>query len=379
MDPISLILLGVAGYSLHEEEKKKRREAIYHLLYGLEEAVPPHRKACTREAITAMLEQGELPIGEYIAYAPQWKKSRSPRWWDSDADPSADILRRQQKSLVKAVKRIESDARAGVFEWLAALATYDGVITGGVLEYVVGMGQMLGMGFDQAIVTVCNSLFEYADTAVAYLAVRGMVATGGMTEEGMSMLHDFLDAVNRLSQSDQKAMVRCFSTIEGREAQAVWAIRDRVADEVDEDFASTLAFWTIAPVICNDVTGRGERWLHQNVIALATGDWKKALLGELAELEQPCVGEEDDTSAGIDQPDTNSETIFAAFRTLGLSPNATLDEVRQAYRQLCLEFHPDAVSGKDLNPAFLEFAAQKFREINDAYSLLRYAFAEDAS
>jgi DnaJ-class molecular chaperone len=48
------------------------------------------------------------------------------------------------------------------------------------------------------------------------------------------------------------------------------------------------------------------------------------------------------------------------FAILGISSNATSDEIRSAYRRLAKEFHPDHYAG----------GSQRFRDIQEAYSVL---------
>ena len=48
------------------------------------------------------------------------------------------------------------------------------------------------------------------------------------------------------------------------------------------------------------------------------------------------------------------------FAILGISPNATVDEIRSAYRQLAKEFHPDRYAG----------TSARFQDIQEAYSVL---------
>jgi len=48
------------------------------------------------------------------------------------------------------------------------------------------------------------------------------------------------------------------------------------------------------------------------------------------------------------------------FAILGISPSATLDEIRSAYRRLAKEYHPDRYSG----------GSGRFRDIQEAYSVL---------
>lgn len=50
------------------------------------------------------------------------------------------------------------------------------------------------------------------------------------------------------------------------------------------------------------------------------------------------------------------------YKILGISKNATADEIKKAYRKLAVKYHPD--KNKELD------AAEKFREIAEAYSVL---------
>ena len=58
------------------------------------------------------------------------------------------------------------------------------------------------------------------------------------------------------------------------------------------------------------------------------------------------------------------DTLEDAYKVLGVSPSATDDEVKRAYRKLALEHHPDKVAalGEDVRRA----AEKKFQEINAA-------------
>ena len=60
--------------------------------------------------------------------------------------------------------------------------------------------------------------------------------------------------------------------------------------------------------------------------------------------------------------------LESAYKVLGVSPNATDDEVKRAYRRLALEHHPDKVAalGEDVRKA----AEKKFQEINAAKELI---------
>jgi len=64
---------------------------------------------------------------------------------------------------------------------------------------------------------------------------------------------------------------------------------------------------------------------------------------------------------GLFDPSRESEDHFA---TLGISPGAGREEIRQAYRTLSLQYHPDSVSSQHQNNP------EKFIDINTAYVAL---------
>lgn len=57
------------------------------------------------------------------------------------------------------------------------------------------------------------------------------------------------------------------------------------------------------------------------------------------------------------------------YRTLGLEPTATDEEVRAAFRRLASENHPDRVASRPSSEA--EAAARRFREVKEAYEELK--------
>ena len=54
------------------------------------------------------------------------------------------------------------------------------------------------------------------------------------------------------------------------------------------------------------------------------------------------------------------------YKVLGISPNATDDEVKAAYREMARKYHPDNYTNNPLS----ELAQEKMQEINEAYDTI---------
>ena len=52
------------------------------------------------------------------------------------------------------------------------------------------------------------------------------------------------------------------------------------------------------------------------------------------------------------------------YKVLGISPNATDDEVKKAYKELSRKYHPDAY----VNNPLANLAEDKFKEVQEAYT-----------
>ncbi|MGD0724919.1 MAG: TerB family tellurite resistance protein [Spirochaetia bacterium] len=58
-----------------------------------------------------------------------------------------------------------------------------------------------------------------------------------------------------------------------------------------------------------------------------------------------------------------------AWKILGLSPEADVEQIKSAYRQLSLQNHPDKVA--NLGPEFVKVAEERFKAIQQAYEEIR--------
>ncbi len=89
-------------------------------------------------------------------------------------------------------------------------------------------------------------------------------------------------------------------------------------------------------------------------------------LEEVRNIEAEIRAEEAGTSHRAD-----GSTLEDAYQVLGVSPNASGDEVRQAYRTLMKDYHPDVLASKGLPEEMMKFATQRAREFSRAYECIR--------
>ena len=64
-----------------------------------------------------------------------------------------------------------------------------------------------------------------------------------------------------------------------------------------------------------------------------------------------------------------SSALMDPYRVLGIGKNASAAEIKQAYRQLAIKYHPDKV--EHLGEEFKLLAEKRFKEIQQAYQELK--------
>lgn len=79
--------------------------------------------------------------------------------------------------------------------------------------------------------------------------------------------------------------------------------------------------------------------------------------------------------SGIGSEDFNSvkamfvKDVDAAYKILEVSPDATIAEIKKAYRTMAVKFHPDKIS--HLGEEFTLAAKEKFQKVNEAYETIK--------
>lgn len=87
----------------------------------------------------------------------------------------------------------------------------------------------------------------------------------------------------------------------------------------------------------------------------------------------PAPKEDRDTARAARDAMQSGSAISDPYELLGIGREATAAEIREAYRQRCLENHPDRLQALGLAKEYVEFANRRMAEINVAYDRLREA------
>jgi len=59
------------------------------------------------------------------------------------------------------------------------------------------------------------------------------------------------------------------------------------------------------------------------------------------------------------------------YKTLTCGPESTNNEIKANYKKLVKDFHPDTIISKGLPEEFMQFATERFQEIQEAYEKIR--------
>ena len=254
----------------------------------------------------------------------------------------------------------------GAFKWIAGFL---GWVTWGPIGALLGF--LAGSAIDSYI-GVSNQL-PGGDSSSQQSYSRSQQRTGTRSYTAEEQRNSFLVSLLVLSAAVIKA--------DGRTLQSEL---DYVKDFVRRNFGETavpqamrmLEQFTRQDVNIYEVGPQIARYMNYSQrlqlfhylvqIAMADGEFHKR---EKSVLE--AIG----STIGLSNTDINSvismfyKETSAAYSVLGISPNATDEEVRSAYRKMAMKNHPDKVA--TLGPDVQKAAAEKFRQVQEAYEEIK--------
>ena len=241
---------------------------------------------------------------------------------------------------------------------------------GGFLGWVAfgPIGALLGFLFGSAIDGYVEQASQLSDSEPSYNnAIRRSTYTA--SEQRNSFLVSLLVLSAAVIKADGKTLqaeldyVKDFVRRNFGDAAVPEAMR-----MLEEFTRQDVNIYSVGPQIARymNYSQRLQLFHYLVQIAMADGHFDKKEKGVLE-----AIG----ATIGLNQADYASvismfyKETNAAYTVLEISPSATDDEVRTAYRRMAMKNHPDKVA--TLGPDVQKAAAEKFRQVQEAYETIK--------
>ena len=228
---------------------------------------------------------------------------------------------------------------------------------GGLIGAFVGgpVGSLLGVIVGHRLDEIRRLFFETTFEVMGYVAK----ADGRVSEDEVQVARRIMHAM-RLSGAQVQEAIEHFT--QGK--RAGYPLEDRLEALADSGggLARTFMQIQLQAALGAGIVGRDKRAALERVArALGLGH------AELAQLEEIVRG----LAAGGGAQEKSAQSVEAAHRVLGVSPQASDEEVKTAYRRLMNQHHPDKLVARGLPVSMIGVAEQKTRVVRAAYEQLR--------
>ena len=246
----------------------------------------------------------------------------------------------------------------GAIKWIGGVLGWAlGGPLGGLLGFFVGrMFEGLGQAGSQ------NDTYYYDETAKRQARPRPTTHEGDFGVSLLVLSAAVIKADGKTLQSELD-YVKDFVRRNFGDAAVPEAMR-----MLEQLCRQDVNIYTVGPQIARymNYSQRLQLFHYLVQIAMADGSFDKKEKGVLE-----AIG----STIGLQGADINSviamfyKETSSAYTVLEISPNASDDEVRTAYRKMAMKNHPDKVA--TLGPDVQKAAAEKFRQVQEAYETIK--------
>lgn len=213
-----------------------------------------------------------------------------------------------------------------------------------------------------------ETLITCAITLIAYVAK----ADGVVSQNEAKIISELL---NYLSDNDitfRNNLKNIYNNAKNREdknynyfAQLIYEIAKQKLDNVEQkQFFEAFTRWLMMLVYADNTRNYAQSLITEEIVKYLpiSKTYLNELYNEFENLQQ-----KDNKKSN----NSHKISIEECYVILKSDVDFTNEEIKKSYRELVKQYHPDTIQGKGLADDFILFANQKFKEINNAYEIIK--------
>ncbi|MGA1695628.1 MAG: co-chaperone DjlA [Arenicellales bacterium] len=249
-----------------------------------------------------------------------------------------------------------------------------GKVIGGALGFMMGgplgalLGSALGHQFDGGMARGGGGIgarLERTQAAffTATFSVMGHIAKadGRVSQHEIQAARSLMEQM-RLDEAQKQAAIELFQ--KGKEAG--FPLDDVLAQFKSECHRQTTLLRMFFEIQVQAAMADGRMDPAESQVLRHVG---RALGFDSAQIEQ-LIQFVSGASAG-QRASAKVQPVSEAYKVLGVSPNASNDEIKKAYRRLTNQHHPDKLVAKGMPEEMIKIANEKTQEIRKAWERIR--------
>ena len=249
----------------------------------------------------------------------------------------------------------------GAAKWIAGFL---GWVSGGPIGALVGflIGSVVDSGLDSARISSGSSSRTYSRSSSTQ---RGYTATEQRNSFFVSLLVLSSAVMRADGVAHQSELNYIKSFIRSNFGENAVSEAMRILQDLEH---KDVNLYSVCSQIADNMNYSQRLQLFHYLAQIATSD------SDFTRREKDVL-ETIATYLRLSQSDSSSiismfwKDSSSAYSVLGISPSATDDEVKSAYRRMAMKNHPDKVA--TLGPEVQKAAAEKFRQVQEAYETIK--------
>ncbi len=221
------------------------------------------------------------------------------------------------------------------------------------------------------LLTLENSLVGYVATLSAYIAKSDKV----ITQAEADLINNVLQKLSNNNSDIKKGLKLIFNKAKDTSIKNHTLIANKlytaiVNSDMDYNerqlFMNILCFYFIELVyIDGDFNTIQDKTVVDILICLKIPE------NEINAIRNELLKEKKQSNNKNSSSSNTNPSISEAYNMLNCKASDSDEIVKKSYKELAKQYHPDVISGKGLADDFIEFANQRFKDINNAYDVIK--------